>query len=182
VPVIVNANSYQFIVAKGDVRNEDAFSKATIIKHKSSRSTDVVELPKWGSRYTWRVVYTDKSGKEISKTSLYHFETGNLAYIDTTKNGFLVLSQAKDHKDLLVLIDRLLVIYDLKGSPIWYMPDIPEIKKRDFNIRDFKATADGTFTFISQEQAIEVDYNGKIVWTAPDNGKVSLPNSGMAIT
>lgn len=173
VPVIVNANSYQFIVAKGDVRNEDAFIKATIIKHKSSKPADVVELPKWGSRYTWRVVYTDKSGKEISKTSLCHFETGNLAYIDTTKNGLLVLSQAKDHKDLLVLIDRLLVIYDLKGSPIWYMPDIPEIKKRDFNIRDFKATADGTFTFISQEQAIEVDYNGKIVWTAPDNGKVS---------
>jgi len=173
VPENPMAASYLFQIAKGGVTTEDAFAKAVFIKHKTTKHQDVAELPAWGKKYTWRAVYFDKAGKEIGTSGLHSFETGNLPYADTTKNGMLVLKQATDHKDLFVLVDRTLVIYDLKGSPIWYMPDIPEIKKRDVNIRDFKATADGTFTFLADDEAVEVDYSGKVIWKAPNDGKVS---------
>jgi hypothetical protein len=84
-----------------------------------------------------------------------------------------MLKQASEHKDVCLLIDGVLVIYDITGNPIWYMPDLPQIKKRDFTIRDFKATTDGTFTFMTQDNAYEMDYDGKIIWQAPNDGKVS---------
>jgi hypothetical protein len=173
VPENTKAASYLFQIAKGDITNEQAFSKAVLIKHKTDKPRDVEELPLWGKQYTWRVVYCDKTGKEIANSGLHHFATGNLPYTDTTKNGLIVLRHATDHKDLFVLVDRSLVMYDMNGNAVWYMPDIPEIKKRDFNIRDFKATPFGTFTFLSQEEAIEVDYNGKVIWKGPNDGKVS---------
>lgn len=177
IPANVNANSYQFQIAKGDVSNEPAFTKSVFVKHKTAKPTDVAEVPQWGKKYTWRVVGYDKNGKEISRSGFYHFETGALPYADTTQNGLMVVKQATDHKDILVLTDRTLVMYDLKGTPVWYMPDVPAIKKRDVNIRDFKATADGTFTFLAQDEALEVDYSGKIVWKAPNDGKVSGKNT-----
>lgn len=177
IPQNANASSYQFQIAKGNVSNEQLFAKSVFVKHKTSLPTDVVEVPQWGAKYTWRVLCYDKGGKEISNTGLHHFETGILPYVDSTKNGLMIIKQATDHKDILVLVDRTLVMYDMKGKPVWYMPDMPEIKKRDISIRDFKATADGTFTFLAQEEALEVDYNGKIVWKAPNDGKVSGKNT-----
>lgn len=173
VPENTKAASYLFQIAKGDITGEEAFSKAIFLKHKTDKPHDIEELPQWGKQYTWRVVYCDKAGKELSNSGLHHFATGNLPYTDTTKNGLIVLKHATDHKDMLVLVDRSLVMYDMNGNAVWYMPDIPELKKRDFNIRDFKATSEGTFTFLAQEEAIEVDYNGKVIWKAPNDGKVS---------
>jgi len=173
VPVNTNASAYIFQVAYGNTSNLQDFVKGIFIEQTTDRPQDIEEVPFWGKSYTWRVVYRDKSGRVAGNSGFYHFSTGMLPYADTTQNGLIIVKQATDHKDLLVLIDRSLVIYDMKGKPIWYMPDIPEIKKRDINVRDFKATADGTFTMLIQDQAIEVDYNGKIVWKAPDDGKVS---------
>lgn len=170
-------SSYQFQVAKGDVSNEQVFTKALFAKHKTNKPADVIEVPQWGKKYTWRVIGYDKSGKEISNSGFHHFETGSLPYVDSIKNGLMVVKQATDHKDFLVLVDRVLVMYDLKGRPVWYMPDMPEIKKRDINIRDFKVTTDGTFTFLAQDEALEVDYSGKVVWKAPNDGKVSGKSS-----
>lgn len=173
VPENARAASYQFQIAKGDIANEQAFRKATIIKHKTNKAKDIVELPAWGEKYTWRVLYCDNTGKEIGSSGLHHVQTGAVPYVDTSKNGMVILRKATDHHDLYILLDRTLVIYDLNGKAVWYMPDIPELKKRDINIRDFKATATGTFTFLTQEDALEVDYNGNIVWKAPNDGKVS---------
>lgn len=176
VPENTNAALYVFQVAKGKIDNEQLFIKAISIKHKANKNQGVIELPDWGKGYTWRAVYVDKSGKEIGNSGLHHFQTGTLPYADTSRNGLMIIKPAKDHKDLLVLVDRILVIYDLSGHPIWYMPDIPELKRRDVNIRDFKTTADGTFTFMIQEDAVEVNYDGKIIWKAPNDGKVSGKN------
>ncbi len=170
------AASYLFQLAKGDIANEQVFLKSVIIQHKTNKPSDIAELPNWGKKYTWRVVYKDKDGKEIGNSGLHHIETGITPFVDTSKNGLVVLRRATDHKDLYVLTDRNLVMYDMAGNPVWYMPDIPEIKKRDISIRDFKATADGTFTFLTQEDALEIDYNGKVVWKAPNDGKVSGKN------
>ncbi len=173
VPENSNAGSYVFQIAKGNISNEQLFVKAIVTKHKTTTSKDIIEVPNWGNHYTWRAVFYNKAGQEIGSTPMHHFETGMPSYVDSTKNGLTVFTHPKDHGDVLVLVDRTLNIYDLKGKPVWYMPDIPELKRRDVNIRDFKATADGTFTFMIQEDAVEVDYYGRIVWKAPNDGKVS---------
>jgi hypothetical protein len=173
VPENTKASAYIFQIAKGNITDERNFQAAVFVNHKSSQSKDLTELPFWGKQYTWCVKYCDKTGKEIGNSGLHHFATGNLSYGDTSYAGLVILKQATEHKDMCLLTDGVLVIYDINGNPVWYMPDMPQIRKRDFTIRDFKATADGTFTFMTQDNAYEVDYNGKIIWQAPNDGKVS---------
>jgi hypothetical protein len=108
---------------------------------------------------------------------LYYFSTGKVPYADVDSNGLLVISAAKHHKDLYVMVDGVLVIYDMEGNPVWYMPGVPQVDKHDVTIRDFKPTPDGTFTFMAPKGCYEVNYDGKIIWQAPNDGKVSGSNT-----
>jgi hypothetical protein len=173
VPRIPNASKYTFHIAEGNITDEDILRKNAFTHSAVHQNTCIILLPSFGIAYSWLVSYTDKNGKEIGKTGLYHFSTGKVPYTDADLNGLLVITAAKHHKDLFVLVDGVLVIYDIEGYPIWYMPDVQQIEKRDVSIRDFKPTPDGTFTFMTIKGAYEVDYDGKIIWQAPNDGKVS---------
>lgn len=178
VPENTKAASYLFQIANGNIDNSHNFQTAIFFSHKTTKPQNIAELPFWGKTYTWCIKYYDKAGSEIGNSGLHHFTTGSNVYADTSNTGLVMLKQAAEHKDLCLMLDGVLVIYNIDGNPIWYMPDMPQIKKRDFTIRDFKATADGTFTFMTQDNAYEVDYNGNMLWQAPNDGKVSgKPNN-----
>jgi hypothetical protein len=167
------ASSYTFYVAEDNITDESTLRKKAFVHSTVHQNSCIVLLPAFGTAYSWLVSYTDKNGKETGSTALYHFSTGKVQYTDADLNGLLVINAAKHHKDLYLLVDGVLVIYDIEGNPIWYMPDVPQIEKRDMTIRDFKPTPNGTFTFMTSKGAYEVDYDGKIVWQAPNDGKVS---------
>lgn len=171
------AVAYLFQVAQGNLIDEKQFGQKVIVKQKSNVARAVIILPAFGASYTWRVCYLDKSGKEISKSALHHFATGIIPAVDTNLNGVFVSTKAIHHKDMLLLVDGILAIYDMDGNPVWYMPEMPDLYKRNIELRDFKPTADGTFTFLNSSGAYEVDYNGKLLWSAPNDGKVSNDNT-----
>lgn len=167
------AAAYLFQIARGNLGEEKQFVSKLIIKQKSTKARSLITLPAFGTSYTWRVCYLDKTGKEINKSELHHFATGMIPAADTGLNGLFVSTKAAHHKDMLLLVDGILVIYDMEGSPVWYMPEKPDLYKRNIELRDFKPTTDGTFTFLNTTGAYEVDYNGRLLWSAPNDGKVS---------
>ncbi|MBS1771915.1 MAG: aryl-sulfate sulfotransferase [Bacteroidetes bacterium] len=173
IPERKDAAKYVFHIARNRVTDESALKNEAFTHTTSSTNNCIVLLPSFGTAYCWMVTCYDKNGKEIYQSPIYSFNTGSISYIDTTQNGLLVMAKAQHHKDLLLMVDHMLVIYDLNGKPLWYMPQTHEIENRDVGIRDFKATADGTFTFITDKDAFEVNYNGEVIWKAPNDGKVS---------
>jgi hypothetical protein len=175
VPKNKNAVKYVFRVAEGNynVANADEFAKHTIVQSKPGTNKEVLELPAFGKEYTWAVSYTDKLNKIHPATAYYHFRTGYVQYIDTSLYRLRILNQASDHKDALILTDQIPVVYNMNGKPIWYLPNWHGEKVLTHGTRDLKVTKSGTFTLLDERGAYEIDYNGNVIWQAPNDGKVN---------
>lgn len=173
VPFGADAKNYRFEIAQGNFTSEKKFRKHIIIKERAEINRKVIEVPYFGKEYTWRVKYYNAKNKLIVKTVLYHFSTAYAPYIDTAKYRLRIIDAAKAHNDMLVLFDYSPIMYDMKGMPVWFIPDIPGVVERGRSMRDLKPTAYGTFTLLGDLGAYEFDYYGNVIWKAPDDGKVS---------
>lgn len=140
------------------------------IKHSSHRI--ITTVPEFGKNYMWRVKYLKKK-KVIDSTDYHFFTTGYSPVIDTNKYRLRIIDSAVKDPGIYVMLDFISVIYDLQGNPLWYLPELPVETDINKQTRDLKPTKDGTFTTVSGLGAYEFDYNGNIVWKAPNDGKVS---------
>jgi len=158
-------------VADGYYNSEDSFSRKVSHKFQGSSNRMIGELPAFGMQYTWRWV----TGTTRSK--LYHFTTGKAPEVDTASVRLRIITPAKKYKDGYVFLDGNKVLYDMKGRPVWYLPNVEgPIDYR--KMRDLKMTKFGTITFMDEEkQVYEIDYNGNILWKGPNTGAVSGRNS-----
>ncbi len=172
VPSETRAVRYIFEVRPYITGDDGAVFKDSIT-HQSDSNRTIIMLPSFDQQYAWRVTYIDKKGKNIKTTQSHHFRTGKYVTIDSSKYRLRIIDSATHHEDVFIIVDNISVIYDMNGNPIWYLPDVPLFKKKDMQLRCLKPTADGTFTAVSDLEAFELDYNGRIVWQAPNDGKVS---------
>ncbi len=166
------ATDYQFEVAKGVWNIEDSFKRYRILTASSTSSTIICDLPEFGASYTWRVSF----GKS-EKTEFHHFSTLKSPFVDTTLYRLRILKQATTYKDAYVFLDGTRTLYDLKGKPIWFLPDLGGIISETAIVRDLKTTSRGTITFllgeISSQQLFEINYDGVVLWKGPNTGEVS---------
>lgn len=169
IPPVPQVHEYNFELAAGDHTNDKDFKKNRLLRIKSETNQAIVEVPEFGKTYTWRVSY--KGDKNAS--SYYHFSTGATPYADTSLSRLRIISNSNQYNNLLVILDHAPVMYDMKGALVWYLPDIPGLMTKGMGLRDIKPTKDGTFTMLNNYGAFEFDYNGNILWKAPDDGRVS---------
>lgn len=167
VPKDRDVSKYIFTIAEGNYTTIDEFSKHVIIKTKPGSNTQVVELPAFGKVYTWAVTYRDKANKLHQPVQLNHFRTGYDLRVDTNLYRLRIIKTADVHSDAYIMPDKIGVIYNMQGSPVWYLP------YADQSVTDLKQTSTGTFTYIDKDGAYEIDYNGNKVWEAPNEGKVN---------
>lgn len=172
VPAVANTEKYIFEVSEYTSTGTEEIFTNTIIQTSDSNKT-IIMLPAFNKAYAWRVTYQNAKGKKGKPSPYHYFKTGNSIFIDTAKYRLHIVDSAKHHDEIYVILDYIPVIYDLKGSPIWYMPSTPTFKYEGFQLRDIKANKDGTFTGTANEEAFCIDYNGKIIWEGPNDGKVS---------
>lgn len=172
VPANDKAVAYHFEVSEYEILN-NVETFINITRQQSDSNCTIIMLPSFGKQYAWRVTYINQKGKVLKTTPYYHFSTGTYVTIDSSKYRMLVIDTATHHDDIFIISDNISVIYDLKGNPVWYLPDVELLKQKDMQLRCLKPTKDGTFTAVSDLEAFELDYNGKIVWQAPNDGKVS---------
>ncbi len=154
---------YRIEIAKGDFNTVDGFKKNIIKSIKTSQEQIIVEVPSWGTSYTWRVV-TSKNSK---MPELHHFTTGSVPVVDTSLTRFRMLKKAKNIADAYVFLDGTRALYDLEGNPVWYLP------RPESNCLDLKVSPQGTITMLLNLRPLEVNYNGDTMWTLPvvHNGK-----------
>ncbi|MBW7912452.1 MAG: aryl-sulfate sulfotransferase [Taibaiella sp.] len=140
------------------------------IKHPTHRI--ITTVPEFGKNYMWRIKYLKKK-KSIDSTDYHFFSTGYSPVIDTNKYRLRIIDSAVENPGIYVMLDFISVIYDLQGNPLWYLPELPVETDINKQTRDLKPTQDGTFTTVSGLGAYEFDYNGNLIWKAPNDGKVS---------
>ena len=155
-------------IASGRYFSEDSFRKNIVLKKIDTGNKIIAEVPAFGSQYTWRI--TPNSGAKSGKrSSFYHFSTGIIPEVDTSQTRLRIIQPAREFKDAYIFGDGAKVLYDLEGNPVWYLPPATGITN---SIRDLKLTSWGTITFL-ERNVYEINYNGAILWKAPDTGKVS---------
>jgi hypothetical protein len=172
-PQNAKAYQYQFEIAAGIYNNNTFFEQNIVSKYISKKNSTVQTLPALGKPYTWRLVYLSKKGKELGKSDLVHFYTGSIPYTDTARYRLRIKDTATDHQDLFVFCDRMRTLYNMRGEPLWFIPNIPGIIDDNTSVRDLKVTPFNTITFLINDKAFEINYNGKILWTPPNDGKIS---------
>ncbi len=161
--------AYKIQIASGNQGSNDSFQQHIIKTVACKGGRKIIEVPSFGSNYTWRTVTPD--GKTTKYGDLHHFTTSYSANTDTAKLHLRITTPVQKNKDALAFIDGCAVLYDMSGKPVWHLP--AQFDGQPGYIRDLKATTFGTITFLAGEKAYEVDYNGNILWQAPDNGVVS---------
>ena len=157
-------------VAKGSYNSDVEFNK-NIIKKKSCKTNRLIlEVPSFGAEYTWRTVCA--SGKAAAaKSELHHFSTGTIPELDSNTTRLRILKHAsKSKKDAFVIIEASKVMYDMEGHPVWYLPDTVGNPRA---LNDLRVSPQGTLTYLEKGNACEINYNGNLLWQAPNTGEVS---------
>lgn len=161
------AQKYVLEVAIGNHSTEDSFRKHICATVPVVDSQALVELPYFNCAYTWRrkpKAPTAKKGGE----GFHYFSTGYFANLDTTVSRLRVVQQSEKYKNSYLLVDGGKAMYSMAGMPVWYLPPIDGIDNRSAIVRDLKATKAGTITLLINDHAYEIDYDGKVLWKAPD--------------
>ena len=148
-------------IADGNFNSADSFRKNIVVSVKTNKTRVVAEVPLFGRQYTWRVVANSKSGYD---TGFHHFSTTTVPFVDTDIVRLRILKAAEKYKDAYLFLDGVKTMYDMKGRPVWYLPDVKGIGTPP---RDLKVTRQHTITFLLDNRAYEINYNGDVLWSTP---------------
>lgn len=171
-PEIQGAKKYKLEISSGNYYSDDSFKKNIVVAIESNSPDIIATVPVFGQNYTWHLVGILKSGKN-KVTPLYHFSTGTAASTDSASIHLKILDRAKRNKDAFVFLDGNRALYDMNGNLVWYLPYTETSFNEGNVIRDIKLTSAGTITLLANNEAYEIDYTGKVLWKAPNDGTVS---------
>ncbi|HEY9176319.1 MAG TPA: aryl-sulfate sulfotransferase [Flavipsychrobacter sp.] len=172
VPEQEGVTEYEFEVYKLTISDSGTYKEDMIFKKKKLTNKCIELVPGYQTTYTWKVNYYHGNEKTGS-SDIYRFATGYNPFADTSKYRINVEVNTIKDNDLFFFIDETRCLYNPQGDPLWYLPDIPGIVDEQTNIRDLKLSPLGTITFLTYTNAYEIDYNGKVLWQAPNDGRVS---------
>ena len=168
------ANKYKIEIATGKYYSIDSFKKNIIYSAYSKNKKIIAEVPAFGKQYTWRIVANNSQEPNVKNDELHHFQVLEIPEVDTAVTHLRIIQKALKYKDAYVFLDGNRAMYDMNGQPVWFLPDIDGYKTDISKLRDMKITSRGTITFIYEELgAYEINYNGDILWKAPNSGEVS---------
>lgn len=136
----------------------------------SNNVTPVTQL-EFGKNYKWNYTAYRKAGKSIFRSRMYAF---NVAPFPSDIRVRVTQNDTSAHNGGLITFDYHCMIADRKGNPIWFLPLATgnEFSRND-KVRDLRITQASTCTFITQRNAFEIAYDGRILWRAPSVGKSS---------
>jgi len=164
---VAGANRYTVTITP--VKEPDA--KPWVIENRSLAT--IVSGFRFGKTYYWH--YEAFAGdKKLFKSEEYRFTIAPHYLVDTNLFSCpLEISKEGKYNDDIIFIDYRGIAINRKGQPVWYYPYRSESVDRDPLFRNLRMTNDGTITFVDDSSCFEVDINGKQLWKAPDDGRIS---------
>ncbi len=172
VPEKKNSTGYILEVHEYLIRDDGTVHTKFLFEQRSNEHKIVATVPAFGKSYKWRVKYLEK-GKVTDSTRFNNFSVGSIVYTDTNKYRMRILKNELVNKDYFIFVDGTRTLYDMDGNALWYLPNIPKLVDDNSIIRDLEITPFNTITFMTTNQAFEIDYDGNLLWKAPDDGRVS---------
>ncbi len=155
-------------IAKGNYTSQADFEKNISIHQRFKGNKIIAEVPAFGAAYTWRI----SSGGIKAYYALHHFTTLYNPFLDTTQNRFRIINNNGQYNDAFFIVDGTRCMYNSKGLPVWYLPDIDGFINVNTQVRDIKITPQGTITLLAGENAFEITYDGKLLWYKPSTQKL----------
>lgn len=153
------SSEYVLEIAEGKYLDNLQFKKNVSQRIAGNNNRIIATVGHFGKEYTWRIRYG--KGSAITRGELHHFRVGNIAETDTGKIRVRVVKQSQKSKDKYFFVDGTNILYDHNGLPVWYLP---AINSEQIYGSDLKITDDGTITFLSNDAAYEIDYDGNVLW------------------
>jgi len=164
--------NYKIEIATGNYYYVDSFKKNITLQQNTINNKIVIEVPAFGSQYTWRVIYIAENLSE-TKSQLYHFST--LPYPATLADTHLrIIQKAEKYEDACIFIDGAKALFDMKGNPLWFLPKLEMADDENFEPRDIKLTPQGTISLLINFSAYEISYNGQILWKPGNNNQAGV--------
>lgn len=176
VPEKKNITGYILEVHEYLVRDDGTIHTKFLFEQQSDKNKIVATVPAFGKSYKWQVKYLQKE-KVTDSTGFNIFSVGSIAYTDTNKYRMRIVTNKLGGRDYFLFVDGTRTMYDMNGNALWYLPNIPGIVDDNTILRDIKVTPFNTITFLTSKNAFEIDYDGNVLWTAPNDGKISGDSS-----
>jgi hypothetical protein len=162
---------YTLQVATGTYDNDSAFNAHIDVTRESKENVIMAKVAQFSTAYTWRVAYKPKNGA-VQPGPLRHFTTRRPIETIGGSTRLRVTRSAQKYADAYVMLDHNKSLYDMNGELLWFLPDIKGVTDRA-SLRDLKISPRNTITFLIDMMAYEINWDGDILWKAPDNGKVN---------
>jgi len=159
---------YKIDIAEGEYNNTDSFEKNVTTTLYGQKNKIIGEVQRFGTRYTWRASYV-LGDATLKKSVLYHFSTGFLPVVDSTKFRVRIMKHAEKYRDAAIFCDALGIMYDIEGRPIWYLPGVKYQVNTTIQPRDIKLSPFGTITYLIDSKIYEINYNGDTLWSKTGN-------------
>ncbi len=170
-PSIPEGGTCKLEIAAGVINSEDSFKRKILVSQDCKTNKIIAEVPAFGSQYTWRIISPDNNKQAAN--IFHHFSTAIIQNVDTSLRRVRIIKKAEAYKNAYFFLDGTRTLYDMSGSPVWFLPNFDNLPNENFDVRDLKLTPQGTVTFIAGEDAYELNYNAEILWKGPNDGKVS---------
>lgn len=133
----------------------------------------IATVPEFGKTYQWQVKYYKKK-RLINTSPLHEFKVAANPFSNPEMAEMVIIDSAKKYKDMMMFFDNARTLYNMSGQPLWFLPVIPGITDSTQGvIRDMKLTKDGTITLITKKNIHEIDYDGHVLWSGPNDGSFS---------
>lgn len=173
----LNAKKYVIEVIVDSAEDEHDFERHPKQIYSTTTGKTAMQLPSFGTKYTWRYTCYDKADKMLFKSPMYHFRTAAINIPDTGLGSvrIRVINNLFDNDTSLYFFsDNIKSLINIKGEVLWQFPESSEFSGGNISIRDMKITPQGTITFITGVKIYEIDYDGKVLWEGPNTGEVGL--------
>lgn len=174
-PAVSGAHDYRLYVEKlipGFKGDQPDTSRKKVIEQGDRTTATLVNGLDFGAVYVWQVAAYDEDGSVISRSPEKRFSIGSSGAVDPARNRVKVNRKSKENKGL-VSLDYSHVIIDREGKPVWYLRPVERKINESDLIRDVRITPQGTITLLATQNIYELDVDGNILWTGPNDGTVS---------
>lgn len=162
---------------KVEMWNQNNVAKKSV--YETEANAIVINDLNFNNGYSWKVWGLDSKGKMIGSPEENVFFICSSKFSDSSFYRYRNLkNNSSKIKNGIIFFDGGRVAVTREGKPIWFLPKYRFETSRTI-LRALKITPEGTIIFIADTSAAEVDLSGKILWRAPNDGKVSGRNGEM---
>jgi hypothetical protein len=122
----------------------------------------------WNTTYYWQVKAFNKKATCISTNQTHRFDIIKLEHATFGQIKLKVNSKNEgNYSNDFICLDQARAIFDRQGNLVWKLPIIKGLVDSICRIRDMKLTSDNTLTFLTDKDACEIDFEGNVLWKAP---------------